>query len=98
MVFYDEFAFTKQRVSAGDVAMHQVLSSGGTWDEAIQQFSKYAAIKYVEMISVNQALNDKYIHHQNKANMAETGVIPFDQNGHVPENYIQIPGTVSSHA
>jgi hypothetical protein len=98
MVFHDEFAFTEQRVGAGDAAMHKVLASGGTWDEAMQQFSKYAAIKYVEMISVNQALNDKYIHHQNKANMVETGVIPFDQNGHVPANYIQIPGTVSSHA
>ena len=98
MVFQDEFAFTKQRVSAGDAAMHQVLANGGTWDQAIQEFSKYAAIKYVEMISVNQALNDKYIHHPNRSIMIQTGAIPFDQYGHVPDNYIQIPSTVSSHA
>ena len=63
-VFHDEFAFTKQRVDAGHVAMQKVLANGGTWEEAMQEFSKHAAIKYVEMISVNQALNDKYIHHQ----------------------------------
>lgn len=98
MVFHDEFAFTKQRVSAGDAAMHQVLASGGTWEEAMQQFSKYAAIRYVEMISVNQALNDKYIHHPYIEGMNTTSVIPFDKYGHVPDNYIQIPNTVSNHA
>ena len=74
-VFHDEFAFTKQRVDAGHVAMQKVLANGGTWEEAMQEFSKHAAIKYVEMISVNQALNDKYIHHQYNT----TAQIPFDQ-------------------
>jgi hypothetical protein len=62
-VFQDEFAFTKHRVDAGHVAMQKVLASGGTWEQAMQEFSKYAAIRYTEMISVNQALNDKYIKH-----------------------------------
>lgn len=95
-IFHDEFSFTKQRVSAGHAAMQKVLASGGTWEEAMQQFSKYASIKYVEMISVNQALNDKYLHHQYNANMTTT--IPFDQYGKVPDNYIKVPNTVSSHA
>jgi hypothetical protein len=92
-VFHDEFAFTKQRVNAGHVAMQKVLANGGTWEEAMQEFSKHAAIKYVEMISVNQALNDKYIHHQGNA----TAQIPFDQYGKVPDDYIKVPETVSSH-
>lgn len=92
-VFHDEFAFTKQRVDAGHVAMQRVLANGGTWEEAMQEFSKHAAIKYVEMISVNQALNDKYIHHQYNT----TSQIPFDQYGKVPDDYIKVPETVSSH-
>lgn len=98
MVFHDEFAFTKQRVNAGHVAMQKVLANGGTWDEAMQEFSKYAAIKYVEMISVNQAFNDKYIHHTNIGNTTATQVIPFDQYGRVPDDYIKVPNTVLNHA
>lgn len=97
MVFHDEFAFTKQRVDAGNIEMRKVLASGGTWDEAIQQFSKYAAIKYVEMVSVNQALNDKYIHHAAIGNSTAAQAIPFDQYGRVPSDYIKIPSIISSH-
>jgi len=95
MVFHDEFAFTKQRVNAGHVAMQKVLANGGTYEEAIQEFSKYAAIKYTEMISLNQQLNDKYIHH-----VAIPGVptsIPFDQYGKVPDDYIKYPSQISSN-
>ncbi|MHB8603326.1 MAG: hypothetical protein ACYC6W_01950 [Nitrosotalea sp.] len=93
-VFHDEFAFTKQRVDAGHVAMQKVLENGGTWEEAMQEFSKHAAIRYVEMISVNQALNDKYIHHQYNTTVSP---IPFDQYGKVPDGYIKVPETVSGH-
>ena len=96
LVFHDEFAFTKQRVNAGHIAMQRVLANGGTWDEAMQEFSKYAAIKYTEMISVNQALNDKYIHHPTVGNMT-TQAIPFDQYGKVPDDYIKAPTVVTSH-
>ena len=92
-VFQNEFAFTKQRVDAGHVAMHKVLANGGTYEEAMREFSKYAAIRYVEMVSVNQALNDKYIQHQYNAT-----TIPFDQYGRVPDGYIKVPDIVSSHA
>lgn len=93
-VFHDEFAFTKQRVDAGHVAMQKVLANGGTWEEAMQEFSKHAAIRYVEMISVNQALNDKYIQHQYNTTASP---IPFDQYGKVPDDYIKVPQTVSGH-
>ena len=95
LVFQDQFAFTKQRVNAGHVAMQKILANGGTYEEAIQEFSKYAAIKYTEMISLNQQLNDKYIHH-----VAIPGVptsIPFDQYGKVPDDYIKYPSQISSN-
>ena len=91
LVFHDEFAFTKQRVDAGHLAMQKVLANGGTYEEAMQEFSKNAAIKYTEMVSLNQQLNDKYIHHA-----AITGVpttIPFDKYGKVPDDYIKYPST-----
>jgi hypothetical protein len=95
-VFHDEFAFTKQRVDVGHAAMKEVLANGGTWEEAMLQFSKYAAIRHVEMVSLNQALNDKYISHPNIDNMTSQP-IPFDQNGMVPDDYIKVPSTVLNH-
>ena len=93
LVFQDEFAFTKQRVDAGHAAMHKILANGGTYEEAMLEFSKYAAIRHVEMVSLNQALNDKYIQHQNN-----TATISFDQNGRIPDGYIKVPDTVLNHA
>lgn len=95
LVFHDEFAFTKQRVDAGHVAMQKVLANGGTYEEAIQAFSNNAAIKYTEMVSLNQQLNDKYIHHA-----AITGIptsIPFDKYGRVPDDYIKYPSTSTNN-
>ena len=89
LVFHDEFAFTKQRVSAGHLAMQKVLANGGTYEDAIQEFSKYAAIRYTEMVSLNQQLNDKYIHHPVISGVPTT--IPFDQFGRVPDDYIKYP-------
>ena len=96
LVFHDEFAFTKQRVTAGHLAMQKILANGGTWDEAMQEFSKYAAIRYTEMISVNQQLNDKYIHHAVISGVPTT--IPFDQYGKVPDDYIKAPDSQLNHA
>jgi hypothetical protein len=94
-VFQGEFAFTKQRIDAGHAAMQQVLAKGGTWEDAMQEFSKYAAIKHVEMVTVNQQLNDQYIQHPNIANMTSQQ-IPFDENGRVPDDYIKLPSAGSN--
>ena len=91
LVFHDQFAFTKQRVNAGHLAMQKVLANGGTYEEAMQEFSKYAAIRYTEMISYNQQLNDKYIHHAVIPGVPTS--IPFDQYGKVPDDYIKVPST-----
>ena len=91
-VFVGEFDFMQNRVSAGDLAMKQVLANGGTWDEAIQVFSQYAGIKRTEMISVNRDLNIQY-------GLADPVVqASFDQNGLLPDNYVQIPSHVLNHA
>lgn len=93
-VFQGEFSFTKQRIDAGHVAMKQVLDKGGTWEDAMQEFSRYAAIKHVEMVTLNQQLNDEYMQQPSIANMTKQQ-IPFDQYGRVPDDYIKAPSQVS---
>src|SRR5579864_9268738 len=59
-IFWGENNFTAQRVDAGNAAMKKVLDNGGTWEEAMQEFTKYAAIKHSELIQVNTNLNIQY--------------------------------------
>ncbi|TRZ80453.1 MAG: hypothetical protein D4R90_01790 [Nitrosopumilales archaeon] len=92
LVFHDEFAFTKQRVSAGHDAMKKMLDNGGTYEEAIQEFSKYAAIKRVEMVEMNKNLNIKY-------GLADAKVqADFNSDGTLPIDYIKVPTGVASHS
>ena len=92
LVFLDEFDFTTKRIDAGHLAMKKILDNGGTYDEAIQEFSKYAAIKRVEMIETNKNLNIKY-------GLADAKTqADFNANGVLPDDYIKVPTTVSSHA
>lgn len=91
LVFQDQFAFTKQRVNAGHEAMKKILDNGGTYEEAVAEFSKYAAIKRVEMIEMNKNLNIKY-------GLANAKVqADFDANGNLPIDYIKLPAGVASH-
>lgn len=92
LVFLDEFDFTTKRVAAGHAAMKKILDSGGTYEEAIQEFSKYAAIKRVEMIEMNKNLNIKY-------GLADAKTqADFNSDGTLPDGYIKNPTIVSSHA
>lgn len=94
-IFWGEFSFTNQRVGAGHAAMKKALANGGTWEEAIGAFSKYAAIRHYEMVSLNQALNGKYANHTGMITANQS--IPFDQYGRVPGDYIRVPSTVLNH-
>ncbi len=90
-VFYGEFEFMTKRVDAGHAAMQQVLASGGTWEDAMVVFSKYAAIKRVEMIELNKNLNIEY-------GLANATIqSQFNQNGLLPDDYIKVPDRVLSH-
>ncbi|HET6458449.1 MAG TPA: hypothetical protein VFG24_06190 [Nitrosopumilaceae archaeon] len=91
-VFWGEFNFTSQRIDAGHVAMKKILDNGGTWQEAIIAFTKYAAIKHSELIQVNAKLNI-----QN--GLATSGIQKnFNEKGMLPDNYIKVPSSVYSHA
>ena len=92
LVFLDEFDFTTKRVEAGHAAMKKILDNGGTYEEAIQEFSKYAAIKRVEMIEMNKNLNIKY-------GLADAKIqADFNSDGTLPDDYIKVPTAVLSHS
>jgi hypothetical protein len=90
-VFWGEFNFTSQRIDAGNAAMKKVLDNGGTWEEAMQEFTKYAAIRHSELIEVNQNLNMQY-------GLADPNVQKnFNEKGMLPDDYIKMPSHVYSH-
>ena len=90
-IFLGEFDFMTKRVDAGHLAMKKVLDNGGTWEEAMQEFSKYAAIKHVEMVQLNRDLNVKY-------GFADPLVqAAFNDKGLLPDDYIKVPNDVLGH-
>lgn len=90
-IFWGEYNFMAQRVDAGDTAMKQVLEQGGSWDDAIQAFSRSAAMHRQDMIQENTALNVEY-------GVADPSVQDnFDVNGLLPADYIKTPGKWLAH-
>lgn len=90
-IFLGEYNFMSQRVDAGDAAMRQVLDQGGSWDDAIQAFSRLAAIHHQEMIQENTALNVEY-------GAADPNVQGnFDANGLLPADYVKVPSKWLAH-
>lgn len=90
-IFWGEFDYMSQKVGAGDEAMKQVLDNGGTFDQAIHEFSKYAAITRADMVQVNEDLNIQY-------GAADPSIQSnFDVNGMLPIDYIKIPSRLLPH-
>jgi hypothetical protein len=59
-VFQDEFSFMKQRVTVANTAMESVLDGGGSIDQALAAFDKYATVNHVQMVGLNNELNVEY--------------------------------------
>ncbi|HYL65585.1 MAG TPA: hypothetical protein VEU72_00360 [Nitrosopumilaceae archaeon] len=90
-IFWGEFNFTSQRIDAGHAAMKKVLDNGGTWEEAIQEFTKYAAIRHSELVALNTNLNIQY-------GLADPNIQKnFDEKGMLPDYYIKVPSSAYSH-
>ncbi|HKU33559.1 MAG TPA: hypothetical protein VJR22_06915 [Candidatus Nitrosotalea sp.] len=89
-VFSGQFSLLSDRVDAGHAAMKQVLDNGGTWEDAMNAFSQYAAIKRTDMVQANQNLNLQY-------GLADATVqSSFDKNGMLPDDYIKMPSAFLS--
>jgi len=59
-VFWDQFEFKEQKVYAGRTAMNQVLTNGGTMEDAMNAYNKAAATKKIELIEMNAQFNIKH--------------------------------------
>ena len=77
-IFWDEFNYLDQKIQLARQAMNTVLQNGGSYEDARQEYFKYAALTRQEMIEVNKNLNIKY-------GFADPEVQKiFDKNGRHP--------------
>ena len=56
-VFWDQFEFKEQKVKAGRIAMNQVLTSGGTIQDAKNAYVGAASTSKIELIEMNAQFN-----------------------------------------
>jgi len=76
-VFWDQFEFKEEKVNAGRIAMNQVLTNGGTMQDAKEAYNKAATTQRIELIEMNSQFNVKY----NLADHAEQQI--FNSTGQV---------------
>ena len=77
-IYWDQFNYMYEKVKIAKAAKQAVIDQGGTYQEAFQEYVKYASMTRVEMIKLNQELNIKY-------GFADAGVQKdFDEFGKLP--------------
>ena len=76
-VFWDQFDFKEQKVNAGRTAMNQVLTNGGTMEDARNAYNNAASTPKIELIEMNAQFNVKH----NLADYAEQQI--FNSAGQI---------------
>ena len=59
-VFWDQFEFKEQKVNAGRTAMNQILTNGGTMEDAKNAYNNAASTPRIELIEMNAQFNVKH--------------------------------------
>jgi len=59
-IYWDQFNYIYEKVKIAKAAHQAVIDQGGTYQEALQEYVKYASMSRVEIIALNQELNIKY--------------------------------------
>jgi len=59
-IYWDQFNYMYEKVKIAKAAHQAVINQGGTYQEALQEYVKYASMTRAEMITLNQELNVKY--------------------------------------
>ncbi len=59
-IYWGQFDYMNEKVKIAKAAKQAVIDQGGTYQEAFQEYVKYASMTRVEMIKLNQELNIKY--------------------------------------
>jgi len=76
-IFWDQFEFKEQKVNAGRTAMNEILTNGGTIQDAKNAYHKAASTQRIELIEINAQFNVKH----NLADYAEQQI--FNSAGQV---------------
>ncbi len=59
-VFWDQFEFKEQKVNAGRTAMNQILTNGGSMEDATNAYHNAASTPRIELIEMNAQFNVKH--------------------------------------
>lgn len=59
-IYWDQFNYIYEKVKIAKAAHQAVIAQGGTSQEALQEYIKYASMTRAETIALNQELNIKY--------------------------------------
>jgi|APSaa5957512493_1039668.scaffolds.fasta_scaffold58445_1 hypothetical protein len=59
-IYWDQFDFITEKIKIAKAVQQSIINQGGTFQEAFQEYVKYASMSRVEMIQLNQELNIKY--------------------------------------
>ena len=79
-IYWDQFNYIYEKVKFAKAAHQAVINQGGTYQEAIQEYIKYASMTRAEIIALNQELNIKY-------GFADADIQKdFDNLGKLPRN------------
>ncbi len=79
-IYWDQFNYIYEKVKFAKAAHQAVINQGGTYQEAMQEYVKYASMTRVEIIALNQELNIKY-------GFADADIQKdFDNLGKLPRN------------
>jgi hypothetical protein len=77
-IYWGQFNYMDEKVKIAKAARQSIIDQGGTYQEALQEYVKYASITRVNMIALNQELNIKY-------GFADADIqIDFDKFGKLP--------------
>jgi len=77
-IYWDQFEHLEEKVVLARAAKQLILDNGGSWEEAHQEYVKYAAMPRIEMIQTIMELNLKY------GFAIEGTQVHFDENGKLP--------------
>jgi len=86
-IFWDQFNYLSTKITLAKDARDSILQKGGTYNEAMKQYVKYAKMSKIEMLNVIRDLNIKH-------NFAQVNIQSnFDINGKLPryENDLEAP-------
>ena len=89
-IYWDQFDFISAKIKIAKAVQQSIIEQGGTFQEAFQEYVKYASMSREEMIQLNQELNIKYgfADIDVQKNFDEFGKLPRTDDKSLSENIL----------